>query len=76
MVDDPTFDGDEDGLGGGQFAAGLILGAVVGAGLALLFAPERGSRTRRNLKRRLGRGRSGLRGRIERAAERARGRLS
>ncbi|MBA2457671.1 MAG: YtxH domain-containing protein [Gemmatimonadales bacterium] len=70
------FVGEEEGLGGGQFTAGLILGAVLGAGLALLFAPERGSRTRRNLKRRLRRGRPGLRGRIERAAERARGRLS
>jgi len=33
------------------FAAGLILGGLVGAGLALLLAPKAGSETRRDLAR-------------------------
>ena len=54
----PEFDEVVDeGVGGGggalTFLAGLGLGALLGAGLALLFAPERGSVTRRRLRRRL-----------------------
>jgi YtxH-like protein len=55
--------GDEDfprgaegtGAGGGLagFAVGVIFGAVLGAGLALMYAPERGEKTRKQLKRRL-----------------------
>lgn len=37
------------GLG---FVGGLILGALIGAGTALLIAPQRGEVTRRRLKRR------------------------
>lgn len=36
---------------GGYFAAGLALGALVGAVAALLLAPERGEVTRRRLTR-------------------------
>jgi gas vesicle protein len=46
----------EEGPGGrslGRFAAGLLCGVVLGAGLALLFAPQRGEQTRRHLRRRL-----------------------
>jgi gas vesicle protein len=39
------------GLGG--FAVGVIFGAFLGAGIALLFAPDRGDKTRRRLRRRL-----------------------
>jgi len=43
----------EDGSGKARtFAAGLILGALVGAGLALLLAPQSGAETRRDLARR------------------------
>lgn len=35
------------------FAAGLVFGAILGAGIALLFAPDRGDRTRGRLIRRL-----------------------
>ncbi len=31
------------------FAAGFVLGATLGAGLALLFAPQSGRRTRRRI---------------------------
>lgn len=39
--------------GHGGFAAGLMLGLVVGAGFALLFAPEQGQKTRGRLRRRV-----------------------
>jgi gas vesicle protein len=44
---------DGEGRGGTArtFAAGLILGALVGAGLALLLAPQSGADTRRDLAR-------------------------
>jgi gas vesicle protein len=34
------------------FAAGLVLGALIGAGVALLFAPHSGEETRRLIRRR------------------------
>ena len=34
-----------------NFVAGLVLGAVLGAGVALLTAPQSGRRTRRHLRR-------------------------
>ena len=36
------------------FAAGLVVGALLGASFALLFAPDRGDRTRRGVWTRLG----------------------
>jgi gas vesicle protein len=79
LLDDELFE-DNGGMSPRGFAAGLLLGAVLGAGIALLLAPDRGSRTRRELTRRLRRRRPGLRGRLElvaeRAARRARERLS
>ena len=41
------------GLGAGSFAAGLAIGALVGATVALLFAPAPGKVTRKKLKRHL-----------------------
>jgi hypothetical protein len=38
-----------------SFIAGMVLGALVGAGVALLVAPERGAVTRRRLKKLVGR---------------------
>ena len=55
-------DGDEDEVvettgrsGTLSFMAGMVLGALVGAGVALLVAPDRGSVTRRRLKKLVGR---------------------
>ena len=38
-----------------SFIAGMVLGALMGAGVALLVAPERGAVTRRRLKKLVGR---------------------
>jgi gas vesicle protein len=35
------------------FVAGFLLGVLIGGGVALLFAPERGERTRSRLRRRI-----------------------
>jgi hypothetical protein len=60
----------ERGVAG--FVTGLVIGALLGAGVALLFAPARGDRIRR----RLGRGARAFRERardeLEHAARRAR----
>jgi gas vesicle protein len=37
--------------GARTFTAGLLIGALVGAGVALLFAPQRGEETRRFIRR-------------------------
>ncbi len=50
------------------FAAGILLGALVGASVALLFAPDKGSRTRR----RIGQGVRDLRERAEEKIENVR----
>jgi hypothetical protein len=62
------------GLGG--FAAGLVFGAVLGVGLALLFAPDRGDRTRRRLRKRLARLREHAAEGLERAGKRTRRELA
>jgi len=38
--------------GGGDFLAGFVFGGMVGAALALLFAPQRGEETRAQLRER------------------------
>jgi hypothetical protein len=52
-MDEMTDLEDVGGRGIGGFAAGVVFGAVLGAGIALMFAPERGDKTRRRLRRRL-----------------------
>lgn len=55
MAERREWEDEMDAEGGsgkaGTFAAGLILGALVGAGLALLLAPQSGADTRRSLAR-------------------------
>ena len=41
-------------VGGSTFMLGLLTGAAIGAGLALLFAPKTGSETRRQLSEQAG----------------------
>lgn len=63
----------ENGNGRGRsFAAGLIIGGLVGAGLALLLAPQAGEDTRRGLARRARRLAGDARDRYEEAKERVR----
>lgn len=52
---EPTISVDdaEPGHGRAGFVSGIIFGLLIGAGFALLFAPERGDRTRGRLRRRM-----------------------
>jgi hypothetical protein len=59
-----------EGRGVGGFAVGVIFGAFLGAGIALLFAPERGEKTRRTLRRRLRSLRDEAGDQLERAGKR------
>ena len=70
-------DGGQGGGGGGiaGFAMGVVFGALLGAGLALLYAPDRGDKTRRDLKRRLNRLREDAEDGLGRASDRARNEL-
>ncbi len=43
----------EDDAGGVPFLVGILMGILIGAGLALLVAPQSGRRTRRRLARRV-----------------------
>ncbi|HXV86053.1 MAG TPA: YtxH domain-containing protein [Gemmatimonadales bacterium] len=52
-ADDDMLPEDHRGASGMVgFVSGLVLGALIGAGIALLVAPERGAVVRRRLKRR------------------------
>ena len=78
---DESRNGDEDDLEDGEevvettesggrsgtlgFMAGMVLGALVGAGVALLMAPERGAITRKRLRKLMGRVRTDAKGKME-----------
>ena len=53
--------------GAAGFVAGILVGAFLGAGFALLLAPERGEKTRDRLKRRMRSLRDDARSGIDRA---------
>ena len=61
---------EPEGRGLGGFAIGVIFGAFLGAGIALLFAPERGDKTRRRLRHRLRSLREDAGDQLERAGKR------
>ncbi len=63
---------DRSGSGLAGFAMGVVFGALLGAAFALLYAPDRGDRTRRELKRRINRLREDAEEGLDRAGERAR----
>jgi gas vesicle protein len=50
--DKMDMDGTDGGSGVRTFVIGLLIGTLVGAGIALLVAPQSGRETRRNIARR------------------------
>ena len=61
---------------GGSSVKALLLGALIGAGLALLYAPQSGEETRRGLKRRLRKVRAMAEEKVDELGERFSGRHS
>lgn len=59
--------------GSGVFLAGLLMGAAIGAGLALLFAPKKGSELRSQLAESARKARESARDAYRQAAEKAGG---
>lgn len=77
------FDDDEDDdrrvvyvERGGSSVKALLLGALIGAGLALLYAPQSGEETRRGLKRRLRKVRALAEEKVDELGERLSGRTA
>lgn len=58
-----------------SFVAGMMLGAMIGAGAALLTAPEKGRKTRKKLVRAAGDARDTAQGRLEEFADDVRERV-
>jgi hypothetical protein len=73
---EPGTRNDVESRGLGGFAAGLLVGAVLGVGLGMLFAPDRGNATRRRLRKRLARLRERAEGGLEAAGKRTRKELA
>lgn len=48
-----TVDDAEPAHGRAGFVAGIVFGAFLGAGIAMLFAPDRGEKTRGRIRRRM-----------------------
>jgi YtxH-like protein len=61
---------------GGSTVKALLLGALIGAGLALLYAPQSGEETRRGLKRRLRKVRALAEEKVDELGERLSGKHS
>lgn len=63
---------DDDTSSTRPFAVGFLIGGLLGAGLALLFAPQSGSDTRRLIKRRARRIAAGAQDKYEDVKDRIR----
>jgi len=70
-----TFEPGGSDRGTAGFMAGVLFGAFLGAGLALLFAPDRGEKTRDRLRRRMQSLQEDAREGIDRAGTRTRDEL-
>jgi gas vesicle protein len=66
---------EETAHGRAGFLAGVIFGAFLGAGLALILAPERGEKTRGRLRRRMRELREGAMESLDEAGSRTRKQL-
>lgn len=64
--------GDESSRGSGGMIAGIVIGALIGAGIALLAAPRSGEDTRRELSKRARSMREDAMDRFDDASRRAR----
>lgn len=62
----------EESAGGAGFAAGLLVGVLLGAGIALLYAPEKGDTVRRKLGKRARKFADATRDAVEDATEEVR----
>lgn len=73
LEDDEEMDEGTVETGGARtFVAGLVIGALVGAGLALLLAPQSGEATRRMLRRQAKRAAHGVQDRYDEIKEKVR----
>jgi gas vesicle protein len=67
---------DGGGIGLGGLGAGILIGAVLGIGLGMLFAPERGDAMRKRLRKRLAKARARAGDELESAGKRTRKELA
>ena len=58
-----------------NFIAGLVLGTVIGAGIAILTAPDSGKRTRRRVRKMAGELRRSAEGKLGELSDDVRGRV-
>lgn len=58
-----------------NFISGLLLGAIIGAGVALLTAPRPGRKTRKRLKRAASNARHTVTDRLDQLADEAKGKV-
>lgn len=72
----PAAEIGETAHGRAGFLVGMIFGAFLGAGIAMVLAPDRGNKTRRRLRRRMQMLREGALDSLDQAGSRTRKELS